>query len=159
MSTFSKYNVRVPIKNFKFLLLSENATFPSRGSNFSAGWDLSSSEDTIIPARGKGMVGTGLKVRIPPETYGRIAPRSGLTWKNGIDVGAGVIDFDYLGEIKVILFNHSDTEFVVKKKDRIAQFILEKINTKIPIEAKTDDPDFAEDATTRGTGGFGSTGI
>ena len=60
----------------------------------------------MIPAGGKGKVATGLSWAIPPCTYGRIAPRSGLTWKNSINVGAGVIDEDYRGEVAVILFNH-----------------------------------------------------
>lgn len=72
---------------------------------------LCSSEDAVVPARGKAMVATGLSIKCPPGTYGRVAPRSGLTWKNAIDTGAGVIDEDYRGEVKVILFNHSDVEF------------------------------------------------
>ncbi len=60
------------------------------------------------------MVKTGLSWMIPSGTYARIAPRSGLTWKNSINVGAGVIDEDYRGEVKVILFNHGTEEFVIK---------------------------------------------
>lgn len=81
------------------------------------------------------------------------APRSGLTWKNSIDVGAGVIDADYRGPIGVILFNHSDLDFEVKAGDRIAQMILERIVTPEVIEVVD------LDATARGDGGFGSTGI
>ncbi|GMH32390.1 hypothetical protein BSKO_00224 [Bryopsis sp. KO-2023] len=133
--------------------LSENATIPQRGSSRAAGYDLSSAEDCSVPARGKTLIKTDLSVAIPPGTYGRVAPRSGLALKKFIDVGAGVIDEDYRGPLGVILFNFSDTEFEVKTGDRIAQLILERIYT----------PDVEEveelDDTERGTGGFGSTGV
>ncbi len=145
-------------QKFKFLLLSDKATFPTKANEDDAGWDISSAEDTIVPARGKAKVKTDLKVRIPYGTYGRIAPRSGLTWKNSIDTGAGVIDYIYLGEILIILFNHSDDDFKIKIGDRIAQFILEKINLSKPELAEANDPDFDEKATTRGAKGFGSSG-
>lgn len=78
---------------------------------------------------------------------------SGLAVKDGIDVGAGVIDPDYRGAVGVVLFNHSDTEFYVKKGDRIAQLILEKASTPDVIEIKD------LDQTQRGEGGFGSSGV
>lgn len=81
------------------------------------------------------------------------APRSGLAWKNFIDVAAGVIDFDFRGEIKVILFNHGDTDFDVKKGDKICQLILEKI--EIADIKEVDSLDLTE----RGSNGFGSTGL
>ena len=106
----------------------------------------------IIPSRGEGTVGTGLVVSLPPGTYARIAPRSGLAIRNFIDVWAGVVDSDYRGEIKVILFNHSAEDFAVQAGDRIAQLILEKIETpQVKKVAALDDTD-------RGAGGFGSTG-
>lgn len=70
-----------------------------------------SAEDTVIPAHGKALVSTGISMTCPPGTYGRVAPRSGLAVKNFIDTGAGVIDEDYTGEVKVLLFNHSDVDF------------------------------------------------
>ena len=73
-----------------------------------------------VPARGKSLVGTGLAFGIPEGNYGRIAPRSGLAAKNSIDVGAGVIDSDYRGEVKVLLFNFSDEDFSFNEGDRIA---------------------------------------
>lgn len=91
------------------------------------------------------------------ETFvrsGRLAaPRSGLALKHSIDVGAGVIDADYRGPVGVILFNHSDADFAVKPGDRIAQMIIEVIAT--PEVAEVEDLD----ATVRGDGGFGSTGV
>jgi dUTP pyrophosphatase len=132
--------------------LNEHATLPARGSPLAAGYDLSSSEDVSIPKGTRGLVGTGIAFTVPHETYGRIAPRSGLAVKKGIQVGAGVIDRDYTGEVKVVLFNHGDEDFVIKKGDRIAQLIIEKI--EMP-EVKLVDELLV---TERGEGGFGSTG-
>ena len=133
--------------------LRNNAAVPKRGSEEAAGYDIASAEDTVVPAKGKTVVKTGISVAIPEGCYGRIAPRSGLAVKRFIDVGAGVIDADYRGEIGVVLFNHSDEDFVVKPGDRIAQLLLEKIETPTVKEAE-ELPD-----TKRGTDGFGSTGI
>lgn len=147
---------------FKIKLLSESATFPLRGSKYSAGLDLSSASltDIIVPARGKALIPTDLKMKIPEGTYGRIAPRSGLAWKNSIDVGAGVIDFDYRGAVGVILFNHSDKDFIVKHRDRIAQYILVKIDMTEPKGWNSlDDEEENEKKDGRGTSGFGSTGV
>lgn len=73
-----------------------------------------SAYDYVIPARGKAMCKTDICMAIPGGHYGRVAPRSGLTWKHSLDTGAGVIDEDYRGELCVILFNHSDTDFQVR---------------------------------------------
>ncbi|CAA6657587.1 unnamed protein product [Spirodela intermedia] len=132
--------------------LSENAVLPSRGSPYSAGYDLSSAVDMKVPGRGKALVPTDLSISIPQGTYARIAPRSGLAWKHSIDVGAGVVDADYRGPVGVILFNHSDVDFEVKAGDRIAQLIIERIMTPEVVEVEN------LDSTVRGAGGFGSTG-
>jgi dUTP pyrophosphatase len=133
--------------------LVEHAVVPSRGSEFAAGYDLSSSVDCVVPAGSRTMVATGISIKIPSGTYGRVAPRSGLAFKYGIDVLAGVIDFDYRGEVKVILLNTSERDFIIKKGDRIAQLILEKIVTpEVGLVLELDD-------TARGEGGFGSTGV
>ena len=137
----------------KVKLMSETAKLPVRGSALAAGYDLSASVATVVPARGRALVKTDLSMAIPEGMYGRIAPRSGLAWKNFIDTGAGVIDSDYRGELKVLLFNHEDKEFEVKAGDRVAQLILEKIAT--PEVVAVDDLD----ATDRQAGGFGSTGV
>lgn len=89
---------------------------------------------------------------IPNGYYGRIAPRSGLAYKNGIDVMAGVIDSDYRADIGVILFNSDKTDFFVKSGERIAQIIIEKCH---PIEWEEVD---ALEESVRSSGGFGSTG-
>ena len=65
----------------------------------------------MIPARGKGVAKTDLQIAIPSGTYARVAPRSGLAVKHFIDTGAGVVDEDYRGNVGVVLFNHSDTDF------------------------------------------------
>jgi len=133
--------------------LSEHAVLPTRGSSDAAGFDLSSCIDTIVPARGKSLVPTDLSIAIPQNTYARVAPRSGLAWKHFIDVGAGVVDYDYRGNVGVVLFNHSEQDFEVKKGDRIAQLILERI-CMAPLREVDELP-----STERGAGGFGSTGM
>ena len=84
--------------------LCNNAALPKRGTEGSAGYDLSAAQDCLIPARGKGIVKTGLSISFPSDIYARIAPRSGLAVKTFIDVGAGVVDQDYRGELGVVLF-------------------------------------------------------
>ena len=137
----------------KFQRLSTNAIPPTRGSQFSAGYDVYSAYDYVIPAMGKEMVKTDIAFAIPNGCYGRIAPRSGLAWNHFIDVGAGVVDGDYRGNVCVILFNFNDKDFIVKSGDKIAQLICERIaNTKL-LECNS------LDATERSNAGFGSTGI
>ena len=106
-----------------------NAKLPVRSSSRAAGYDLSAAQSAIIPAHGKCQAKTGLAISMPPGCYGRIAPRSGLAIKIFIDVGAGVIDSDYRGEIGVVLFDFSEEEFCINMGDRIAQIIFEKIKT------------------------------
>jgi len=126
---------------------------PVRSSPGAAGYDLFTPEDFEIKARSKVTVPLNLMMKVPEGTYGRVAPRSGLANKHSLDVGAGVIDSDYRGNVGVILFNHSDEVFSAKKGDRIAQLILERIVTPEPeVVEKLDD-------TNRGEGGFGSTGV
>ena len=141
---------RLPLQIKK---LSENAVIPVQGSKHAAGLDLSSAVNMTIKAGDRALVKTDLSIACPEGTYGRIAPRSGLAYKKGIDVGAGVIDADYRGPLGVILFNFGKEDFEVKQGDRIAQLILEQIVL----------PDIQEvenlDETVRGEGGFGSTGV
>lgn len=126
---------------------------PVRGSEGAAGFDLASAYDVVIPAGGKGLVKTDLAIAIPMNTYARIAPRSGLAVKKFIDTGAGVVDYDYRGNVGVVLFNHGAEDFEVKRGDRVAQLILERISMAPCVEVQE------LDATTRGVGGFGSTGV
>ncbi len=136
----------------RYVRLSGNAVAPTKGSKLAAGYDLYSAHDVVIPARGKAVVPTDLQISMPPGTYGRVAPRSGLAAKHHIDVGAGVVDEDYTGNVGVVLFNHAGTEFVVRRGDRVAQLVCEKIEHPQLEECKT------LEETERGQKGFGSTG-
>jgi dUTP pyrophosphatase len=142
------------MSQFKFAKVVSNAIAPTRAEVGAAGYDLSACEDKIIPAGKWDKVDTGIAVEFPCYCYGRVAPRSGLAFKKGISVGAGVIDSSYRGTIQVILFNHGTEAFSVKSGDRIAQLIFEKIYTpeleEVTYEHLT--------TTDRGEGGFGSTG-
>lgn len=132
--------------------LTQDATIPTRGSAHAVGYDLYSVEDCCVPRNSRHLVGTGISIVLPVNVYGRVAPRSGLAVKHGIQVGAGVIDPDYTGEVKVVLFNQGDKDFEIKKGDRIAQLVLERCETPVVREVQSIEE------TTRGSGGFGSTG-
>lgn len=98
------------------------------------------------------MVPTGLCIELPEGHVGLIWSRSGLAVKHSIDCGAGVVDAKYRGEIKVLLFNHSDKNFTIEPGDRIAQLLVQKVENInfLPVESL--------DETERNEGGFGSTG-
>jgi dUTP pyrophosphatase len=120
--------------------------------------DVFSAIDESIPPRTRKLVGTGISVSWKgcdaEHYYLRVAPRSGLAAKSSIDVSAGVVDYDYRGEVFVLLVNHhNENQFEVKKGDKIAQLIMEKINRPI-IGTVTEHTE-----TKRGTGGFGSTDV
>jgi dUTP pyrophosphatase len=138
------------ILNFK--KLDERAVLPSRGSLYAAGLDLYSIEDLTIAPKQRIRARTGLAVAIPERHYGRIAPRSGLAMRTGLDVLSGVIDADYRGEIGCLLYNTGDETIVLPAQTKICQLIIEKIITP---EAMWADE---IDETVRGSGGFGSTG-
>eukprot|EP00795_Rhopilema_esculentum_P003629 gene3629-14866_t len=133
-------------------MLSDEAVLPTRGSFNAAGYDLYSAVDCLIPAKDKALVSTKIAITVPYGSYGRIAPRSGLAVKHFIDVGAGVIDRDYTGEVGVLLFNFSDKAYQVSKKERIAQLVIEKIFTP---ELKVVDELPKSD---RGGTGYGASG-
>ena len=133
--------------------LSNNITLPKSSTNGAAGYDLCALQDCTIPAGGKGLVKTGLSISFLTGLYARITPRLGLALKKFINVGLGVVNSDYHGEVGVVLFNHGDQDFEVKMEDRIAQLILEKIDTP-PVEEVQ-----GLDNTVRGSGGFGNTGV
>ena len=133
--------------------LCDGALAPKRGSDLAAGYDLFSNEAMIIEPGNRSLVCTGIKMAIPEGHYGRIAPRSGLACKFGIDVGAGVVDADYRNNVKILLINNGKEPFIVNKHERIAQLILEKIsNPPLLIVDKLSD-------TKRDKNGFGSTGM
>ena len=136
--------------------LSHNAQIPIYKTEGSSGMDLMALTEkkiTIAPNK-SALIPTGLSVAIPDDTEIQIRPRSGLAAKSSITVlnTPGTIDSDYRGELKVILFNSGDREFVVNNGDRIAQMVLMPI-LKVQFEEVSELP-----KTIRGSGGFGSTG-
>lgn len=132
--------------------LNGHGYIPKRGSSGAAGYDLYAAENVCILPQHRGLVGTAISIKVPPGTYGRIAPRSGLSVKHEIDVGAGVVDEDYRGEVKILLINNGPTDFHLSEGDRVAQLVLEKIEIAEVREV------LDLDSTNRGDGGFGSTG-
>tara|TARA_R110002153_G_scaffold183987_5_gene337208 strand:- start:264 stop:689 length:426 start_codon:yes stop_codon:yes gene_type:complete len=132
--------------------LNDDATLPTRGSSGAVGYDLACIEDFVLDTQSHLLVPTGLGFQLPNGVYGRVAPRSGLTVKHGVHIGAGVIDPDYMGEVKVAMFNLGLEPVEFKKGDRIAQLILERCEVPDVLEV-----DILV-STSRGEGGFGSTG-
>jgi len=138
----------------KFNKLNKNAKTPNRANCSDAGADLFSVEKQILQPLERKLVSTGITLEIPEGHYGRIAPRSGIAVKNGIDVLAGVIDSGYRGEIKVVLFNSDKSNtFFVEPGDRIAQIIIEKYYNFEFVEVVEELAN-----SNRGQNGFGSTG-
>jgi dUTP pyrophosphatase len=137
-----------------FKKLDPKASLPSRNNVSDAGADLRSIENIIIPPLSRALINTGLALEIPYGFYGRIAPRSGLAVKYGIDVLAGVVDSSYRGPLGVVLYNTDrDKEFIVNVGDRIAQIIFEE-HWNFKMEEVSDLSD-----TSRSNNGFGSSGI
>jgi len=132
--------------------LSDNAILPSKANDGDAGWDLYASESLEILPSSRELVGTSISMIIPLGSVGLIWPRSGLAVKEGIDVFAGVIDSGYRGEIKVCLYNSGGLTTEIKEGDRIAQLLIQKINNVTFKESNT------LSNTSRGRGGFGSSG-
>ena len=129
---------------------------PKYKTDGSSGVDLSAflDKEIVIKPNSSDLIPTGLKVAIPEEFEIQIRPRSGLAAKESIGVlnSPGTIDSDYRGELKIILFNHSNKDFIINNGDRIAQMVLVPI-LKMEFEEVNSLPD-----TVRGQGGFGSTG-
>ncbi len=132
---------------------SSDARLPERKSALAAGYDLFAATAMTIEPGKQGIVSTEVSIEVPPGTYGRIAPRSGLAVKHAINILGGVIDADYRGKVMVIMINHSHDVFQVNVGDRIAQLILEVIVTPPVKEVQEHTP------TERGAKGFGSTGV
>ena len=132
--------------------LDEGASAPERASAWAAGYDMkANSKVTIAPGK-CALVGTGVHMSIPKHMSGRLAPRSSLAYKHRIFVNAGVIDADYTGEFKILLHNAGDDEFTCDIGDRVGQLIFElKGDPKLILVSELEE-------TSRGKGGFGSTG-
>ena len=127
-------------------------TLPRYTSEGAAGADLHASEPLVLSPGDRSAVPTGIHLELPPGHVGLVWPRSGLALRHGIDTLAGVIDSDYRGEVRVVLVNHGREPFRIEPGDRIAQLLVQRVERV----------DFVADAgltgTTRGSGGFGSTG-
>ena len=137
--------------------LVDNAILPTRGSPGAAGLDLYSADGYVVMPGHRVVVSTGISVKLPVGTYGRVAPRSGLAVKHGLDTLAGVIDPDYTGEVKVVLQNLDAVQpFVIRPGYRIAQLILENYTVADVVELPSENASLISE---RGAGGFGSTGI
>jgi dUTP pyrophosphatase len=134
----------------------EDFELPKYQSKEASGVDLCASikSDITIPPWEKEIIACGISVSMPTGMEAQVRPRSGLAFKHGITVlnTPGTIDSDYRGEIKVILFNHGKSDFLINNKDRIAQMILTPV-IKMDLEETENLPE-----TIRGEGGFGSTG-
>ena len=147
------------METIKFQRNSEQAVLPIKGTKYSAAFDLYSSECVYVCAGVRVLVDTGLMLsECPSDVYLRIAPRSGLAIK-GYDIGAGVVDSDYRGNVKVLFINTTDSDYTINVGDRIAQMIPERIRTDIRCVINGEENSTNEEfiRTERGEGGFGST--
>ena len=137
--------------------LDKGSILPKQTTALSAGSDISArlSKPFTLKPGDFALIPTGLKIALPPGYEAQVRPRSGLAAKYGVTVlnSPGTIDADYRGEVKVILINHGKEDFVINDKDRIAQFVIAPVVTAKFIEVEE------LDATERGEGGFGSTGV
>lgn len=129
--------------------IKDDAKLPVRSNPTDAGADLFALGDhTIAPGERK-LIPTGIALAIPPDFYGRIAPRSGNALKLGLDIMAGVVDTGYRGEVQVLAINLGQHPITIKQNDRIAQLIIERIATPTFVWAELDE-------TERQDKGFGS---
>lgn len=141
------------IHTLPVMKIDEDAVIPVRGSEHAAGLDLHSVEYGTLHSGERGLFQTGIAVAIPAGHVGYIRPRSGLAVRYGIDVLGGVIDSDYRGDVGVILINHGVEPVNITAGDRIAQLVIQPLT---PVEVA----EVASlEASTRGAGGFGSTGV
>ena len=125
---------------------------PRRASEWAAGADLFAAGDMTLAPGERALVPTGLYLAIPDGHAGLVWPRSGLAVKHGIDTMAGVIDSDYRGEVRVLLVNHGTEPFAIRRGDRIAQLLIQRV------ERAEFEPAAGLPPSGRGEGGFGSTG-
>ena len=142
-------------ENFPKLLvkkLDPDAIIPTKANSSDAGYDLYALDGTIVEKNTHRLIKTGISMAIPEGHVGLIWPRSGLAYKHGLDVFAGVIDSGYRGDIGVILFNSQYNSYEISKGDRIAQILIQKVEDYELLEVED------LDSTERNCGGFGSSG-
>ncbi len=142
----------VALRLLSFRRLDPKAILPTRGSSLAAGLDIYAIEDLTIQPGKRALARSGLAVAIPEGYYGRLAPRSGLATQKGLDTLAGVIDADYRGELRCLLYNAGSETIHLPAQSKICQLIIERIITPEAVWAD----EISE--TDRGGGGFGSTG-
>jgi dUTP pyrophosphatase len=136
----------------------EGLALPAYQSAHAAGLDLvagiAADAPMILPPGARGMVPTGLSIELPPGYEAQIRPRSGLALKHGVTLlnSPGTVDADYRGEVMVLLINHGAEPFTIRRGDRIAQLIVSSVEHVAVVEVEE------LGKTTRGAGGFGSTG-
>jgi dUTP pyrophosphatase len=140
------------VMKIKIKRLSPKAIIPERSKQSDAGYDLHSIEALPLLPMSREAVSVGFAIEIPKGYYGRIAPRSGLAVRAGIDVLAGVVDSGYRNEIKVVMINLGQGLVSVEEGDRIAQLIIEKCH-----DVEWEETDELSDSD-RGEDGFGSSG-
>lgn len=138
--------------NLKIQKLHPDAMIPKSAHDYDAGVDLHAIEDYELQPNERKLFKTGLAIELPVGYVALIWPRSGLSYKRGIDVLAGVIDAGYRGDCGVILLNTGSIPCVIKKGERIAQMLIQ------PIVLPTFEEVNSLDESVRGTGGFGSSG-
>jgi dUTP pyrophosphatase len=136
--------------------LEHDALLPYKSSPYDAGYDLFSYGMHEIKSNSSALIGTKIRMRIPTGYYGRIASRSGLAAKNNIEVGAGVVDSNYRGEIFVLLRNFSNTGYIIQPNDKIAQIIITPYSN--PEIRYVEHVDQLFGSSDRGDRGFGSSG-
>ena len=151
--------VSLRMKEIRFQRLTEEAQLPIKGTPLSAGFDLYAAEEVWIGCCQRKLISTGLNLsECPEDVYLRIAPRSGKSVK-GFDIGAGVVDSDYRGPVKILYINNTNDHITVEVGDRIAQMIPERIRTDLTcvIEGEENSTNDQFLRAQRGEGGFGST--
>ena len=142
--------IKLPVKR-----LDPSIELPAYAREGDAGLDLRAAHEATLEPGGRGLVGTGLAVAIPPGYAGLVIPRSGLALSQGVTVlnAPGLVDAGYRGEVKVLLVNHGEKPVTVRRGDRIAQLVVQSVERTEPIEVGE------LPASERGAGGFGSTGV
>jgi len=142
--------IELPLKR-----LDPSVELPSYAREDDAGLDLRAAHEAGLEPGARGLVGTGLAVAIPPGFAGLVLPRSGLALSLGVTVlnAPGLVDAGYRGELKVLLVNHGDAAVTVRRGDRIAQLVIQRVERAELIEVGE------LPASERGAGGFGSTGV
>jgi len=137
----------------KIQKIDSKAMIPNYANKDDAGLDFYSAEDIVLKPGQRQAIGTGIKMEIPAGYVGLVWDKSGLAVKNGIKTMAGVVDAGYRGEIKVVLINLGQEDFIMKKNSKIAQMLIQKIeHPQIEIVSELNE-------SQRGENGFGSTGV